>query len=217
MLTKTVLGSAVVLMLAGATPTYAQDPKETLIVAGPRTPESLDQEYPPTEAVHEMRRNVYERLLAYEMKAGEDGASYEDFSKLTGALAERWEVSPDYQSITFHLRPGVVSSAGHPLDADDVMWSFERGWNLKANFHWYMTQVLKIEDFETGFQKIDDMTIRVTTPHPSPLIDKIWANSDLGILDSDVKEPYIICLRNPYTLIFGHRSNCDLCWRHRMS
>mgnify|MGYP000458638633 CR=1 FL=1 len=36
-----------------------------------RTPESLDQEYPPTEAVHEARRNIYERLLGYASK--EDG------------------------------------------------------------------------------------------------------------------------------------------------
>ncbi len=33
----------------------------TLVVAGPRTPESLDQEYPPTEAGHEARRNITRR------------------------------------------------------------------------------------------------------------------------------------------------------------
>ncbi len=68
-----------------------------------------------------MRRNVNERLLGYEMKTGEDGTSYENFSKLTGALAESWEVGDVYKTITFHLRPDVVSSAGHPLNADDVM------------------------------------------------------------------------------------------------
>lgn len=178
------LGAAAVMALP-APPVSAQSAKDTLIVAGPRTPESLDQEYPPTEAVHELRRNVYERLLAYEMKGGEDGVSYEDFSKITGALAESWEVAPNFTSITFHLRPGVVSSAGNPLDADDVMWSFERGWNLKSNFHWYMTQILNIEDPETAFEKVDDMTVKVTIPKPSPLLEKLWINSDLGILDSD--------------------------------
>jgi len=34
---------------------FAQDAKSTLIT-GPRTPESLDHEYPPTEASHEARR-----------------------------------------------------------------------------------------------------------------------------------------------------------------
>ena len=50
------------------------------------------------------------------MKTGEDGVSYEDFSKITGALAERWEVAPDFKAITFHLRPGVVNGAGYPLE-----------------------------------------------------------------------------------------------------
>lgn len=191
LLMQAAIGALMVAAPWGGQAAWAQSPQETLIVAGPRTPESLDQEYPPTEAVHELRRNVNERLLAYEMKKAEDGISYEEFSKITGALAERWEVAPDFKSITFHLRPGVVSGAGHPLDADDVMWSFERGWNLKSNFHWYMTQILKIEDFDAAFTKVDDMTVRVSIPNASPLLEKLWINSDLGILDSDTMKEHL--------------------------
>ena len=162
---------------------FAQDAKTTLIVAAPRTPESLDQEYPPTEAVHEVRRNVYERLLGYAPKTV-DGIVYEDFSKIVGALAETWDVAPDKKSITFHLRKGVKSSAGNELIADSVMWSFERGWNLKSNFHWYMTQILKIASFQDAFSKVDDYTVKVSIPNSSPLIDRLWVNSDLGILDA---------------------------------
>jgi len=192
---RALLGATVAFAVAGTlanpVPAFAQAAKETLLVGGPRTPESLDQEYPPTEAVHEMRRNVYERLLTYEMKTGDDGVLYEDFSKITGALAEKYEVADDFKSITFHLRPGVVSGAGNTLAADDVMWSFERGWNLKSNFHWYMTQILKIEDFGAAFEKVDDMTVKVKIPNPSPLIAKLWTNSDLGILDSKVMKEKI--------------------------
>ncbi|WP_210240300.1 ABC transporter substrate-binding protein [Amaricoccus solimangrovi] len=190
-LLRTASACAAIALLWQGAPASAQAARDTLIVAGPRTPESLDQEYPPTEAVHELRRNVYERLLAYDMQTGEDGVSYEDFSKITGALAESWEVSPDFTSITFHLRPGVVSATGGALDADDVMWSFERGWNLKSNFHWYMTQILNIEDPAAAFQKIDDMTVKVTIPKPSPLLEKLWINSDLGILDADAMKPHL--------------------------
>jgi len=167
-----------------AAPAAAQDAKSTLVVAGPRTPESLDQEYPPTEAVHELRRNVYERLLTYAPKTGEDGVVYEDFSKIAGALAESWEVPPDKTSITFKLRKGVKSSAGNELNADAVLWSFERGWNLKSNFHWYMTQILKITSYQDAFSKIDDYTVKVSIPNSSPLIERLWINSDLGILDA---------------------------------
>jgi peptide/nickel transport system substrate-binding protein len=133
--------------------------------------------------VHEVRRNVYERLLGYASKI-EDGIKYEDFNKIEGALAETWELAADKKSITFHLRKGVKSSAGNELTADSVMWSFERGWNLKSNFHWYMTQILKIESFEEAFQKIDDYTVKVSVPNQSPLLERIWINSDLGILDA---------------------------------
>ncbi|WP_207003602.1 ABC transporter substrate-binding protein [Trinickia mobilis] len=168
----------------GSAPVLAQSNNSVLLVAGPRTPESLDQEYPPTEAGHEARRNIYERLLSYEMKPGENGVMVENFDKLKGALAESWETSPDKSSITFHLRKGVKSYAGNTLTADDAMWTFERGWNLKATFRWYMTQVLKIKDFNAAFKKIDDQTVKVTLPTPSPLIERLWVNNDLGIIDS---------------------------------
>ena len=158
---------------------------EVLVVAGPRTPESLDQEYPPTEASHEARRNIYERLLSYDSKEV-DGVKVENFEKLVGDLAERWEVSEDRASITFFLRPGVKSAAGNEMTADDVMWSFTRGWQKNATFRWYMGQIMGITDFDAAFQKVDDMTVRVNLPKPSPLIERIWVNNDLGILDAEL-------------------------------
>lgn len=177
-------GSVLAISMLAADAAHAQDAKATLIVAGPRTPESLDQEYPPTEAGHEARRNIYERLLAYAPVKNSDGVTVEDFGKIVGALAESWELSPDKTSITFRLRKGVKSAVGNELTADDLMWTFQRGWNLKATFRWYMTQVLKIEDFDKAFQKLDDYTVKVSIPNPSPLLDRIWVNNDLGILDS---------------------------------
>lgn len=167
-------------------PTLAQDASTTLIVAGPRTPESLDQEYPPTEAVMELRRNINEPLLMFGSMTGEDGVKYEDFSVIEGALAESWEMNDDLSSITFTLRDGVLSAAGNPLDADDVMWTWERGWALQANFHWYMSQVLGIDTFDGAFEKVDDMTVRVNLPGSNPLLEMIWTNIGLAILDSEL-------------------------------
>jgi peptide/nickel transport system substrate-binding protein len=171
------------LMFGTAVPALSQTAKEILVVAGPRTPESLELDYPSTEAVQEARKNVYERLLGYEMIKNADGVMVENFDKLVGALAENWKVSPDRSSITFHLRQ-AKSHAGNDLVADDVMWTFKRGWQLKATFYWYMHQMLKIQDFDAAFSKIDDNTVKVTLPGPSPLIERIWVNSDLGIIDA---------------------------------
>lgn len=182
-LARTLLAASLFGAVATSMPTWAQEAKSVLVVAGPRTPESLDQEYPPTEATHEARRNIYERLLAYEMKTV-DGVRVENFDKLTGALAESWQTSADKTSITFHLRKGVKSYVGNEMTADDVMWTFSRGWNKDANFRWYMTQILGVKSFDDAFKKIDNMTVKVTLPKTSPLIERIWVNNDLGILDS---------------------------------
>ncbi|EMZ2329709.1 MULTISPECIES: ABC transporter substrate-binding protein [Klebsiella] len=184
-----ILSTTAILWLASSGLANALTASETLLVGGPRTPESLDQEYPPTEASHEARRNIFERLLSYASKTDPaSGAKVEDFSKIEGDLAESYEIAPDHRSITFHLRKGVKSAAGNEMTADDVMWTFERGWNMKATFYWYMTQILKITDF-SAFQKIDDFTVKVTIPHPSLLLDRLWVNNDLGIIDSkDIKK-----------------------------
>jgi peptide/nickel transport system substrate-binding protein len=41
------------------------------------------------------------------------------------ALAKAWQVSPDGLKYTLHLRHGLRFSDGHPLDADDVLFSFK--------------------------------------------------------------------------------------------
>ncbi|HEX3725975.1 MAG TPA: ABC transporter substrate-binding protein, partial [Pirellulales bacterium] len=172
------------LVASTALPALAQDAMHTLVVAGPQTPESLDQEYPPTPAVMEVRRNINEPLLRFAPQVGKDGITYENFDKIIGGLADKWEVSPDMKSITFHLRKGVKSGAGNTLTVDDVMWTFQRGWALKANFYWYMSQVLNISSFDDAFKKIDDDTVQVNVPYSSPLLEKIWTNIGLGILDA---------------------------------
>lgn len=179
-----------VLALSTAMPALAQTASQTLVVAGPRTPESLDLDYPSTEAVNEARKNIYERLLGYEMVPNKDGILVENFDKVVGALAEKWEVSPDRKTITFHLRK-ATSHAGNQLTADDVMWTFKRGWELKGVFYWYVNQMLKITDFDAAFKKVDDMTVSVSAPEASPLIERLWVNPELGMIDATEVKKHI--------------------------
>ena len=41
------------------------------------------------------------------------------------SLAERWEFDPDSTTLTYELRPGLVWSDGEPIDAADVVFTYE--------------------------------------------------------------------------------------------
>ncbi|EJN09435.1 ABC transporter substrate-binding protein [Herbaspirillum sp. YR522] len=61
--------------------------------------------------------NVFDGLVEYD----------NDF-KLRPALAERWEVSKDSKTLTFHLRHGVKWHDGKPFTSADVKWTLENVW-----------------------------------------------------------------------------------------
>ena len=62
-------------------------------------------------------------------------------TEIVPALAERWEISPDGREYTFHLREGVkfhttpTFTPSRDLDADDVVFSFDR--QLRADSPWH--------------------------------------------------------------------------------
>jgi peptide/nickel transport system substrate-binding protein len=60
---------------------------------------------------------VYSGLLHYDP---------DDPTRITGDLAERWTVSPDGKTYTFHLRKGVKWHDGQPFSAADVKATFDR-------------------------------------------------------------------------------------------
>jgi peptide/nickel transport system substrate-binding protein len=54
-------------------------------------------------------------------------------NKIVPSLADRWTVSPDGKTYTFHLRPGIKFSNGQPVTSDDVAWTLNRFGNPKIN------------------------------------------------------------------------------------
>jgi peptide/nickel transport system substrate-binding protein len=67
--------------------------------------------------VQQATAGIYSGLLHYDP---------DDPSKIAGDLAERWTVSPDGRTYTFHLRKGVRWHDGQPFSAADVKASFDR-------------------------------------------------------------------------------------------
>lgn len=72
-------------------------------------------------------------------------------------LANRWEVSEDKLSFTFHLDPNAKWSDGKAITADDVVWSFEAMKNpehLTGSIQAIMKRLTKIE-------KLGERSVRI--------------------------------------------------------
>ncbi|MCR4268483.1 ABC transporter substrate-binding protein [Nitratireductor sp. ZSWI3] len=106
---------------------------------------------------------VYNRLL--EFKPGT--------TETEPGLAESWEISDDGLEYTFKLRPGVkfqttdFFTPTRDLNADDVIFSFER--QLKADHPWHQYVAgaaweyfngMGFPDLIESIEKVDDMTVR---------------------------------------------------------
>ncbi|HLY22808.1 MAG TPA: ABC transporter substrate-binding protein [bacterium] len=76
-------------------------------------------------------------------------------------LAERWEVSKDGLTWTFHLKSGVRWHDGHPFTADDVKYTIDAYADPKIN-----SQLRGNFEPVTGVEVVDPLTVRVATKTP---------------------------------------------------
>jgi peptide/nickel transport system substrate-binding protein len=80
------------------------------------------------------------------------------------ALAKSWTVSKDGLLYTIKLRQGLRFSDGHPLDADDVLFSFQL--YLDENVHAPQRDLLIVGDKPIVVRKIDSQTIAFELAKP---------------------------------------------------
>jgi oligopeptide transport system substrate-binding protein len=94
-------------------------------------------------------------------------------------VAQRWDISDDGLTITFHLNPLARWSNGDPMTAQDYVWSWQRALNpAMGNQYAYMLYPLvnaepyatgKLEDFtEVGVKALDAHTLQVRLNAPTP-------------------------------------------------
>lgn len=100
-----------------------------------------------------------------------------DLSPVPG-VAERWSVSPDGLTYTFHLRAEARWSNGEPVTARDFLASWQRILTPSlASDNAYLLYIVQnaeafhkghLVDFsQVGFSAPDDRTVRITLEHPA--------------------------------------------------
>jgi len=117
------------------------------------------------------------------VSSGDSGVCVADMSApgndgVVGRWVDRWESTPDFKTWTFHIRPGVKSWAGNEMTASDVIWTWQRAFEMKAVRYFFAnTMFLKSP---AGVEVIDTATVRFHLSAPSPLILKLMAMNYYG-------------------------------------
>ena len=195
---KPLLGlvAAVALLLAAA-PVKAQTRAETLRYVTGASVNTLDPNVPgSTREAFAVSLSTYDRLVSFGRKQL-NGKWVFDLDKITGELAESYEVSPDRMKLTFHLRKDAKFQDGSPVTAEDVKWSLDRAVTApvlgKAQL---LTGSLTSAD---QFKVIDPLTFEVTLPKPDKLalpnlatVYPIIINSKVAKANATPDDPWAI-------------------------
>src|SRR5712671_7943424 len=160
-----VVAVTAVSMAAGSV--QAQTRSETLRYVTGASVNTLDPNIPgSTREAFAVSLSTYDRLVSFGRKQL-NGKWVFDLGKITGELAESYEVSPDGLKLTFRLRKDAKFQDGSPVTADDVKWSLDRA---------VTAPVLGKAQLLTGsmtsaeqFKVIDPLTFEVTLPKPDKL------------------------------------------------
>ncbi len=160
------------LLLAGSVlsaplPAAAED-SDTLVIGRSMDVNSLDPARAFCDTCQFYLTAVYETLITL----GEDNKS------LVPNLAESWEVNDDFTEFTFHLKDAAFAD-GSPVEASDVVWTFERLKNLKGSPSFLMDGLVSAE-------AVDPRTIKITVEAPnSEFLNKVSAPYT-GIVNAEV-------------------------------
>ena len=154
------------LALCAGLPAFAQ---QSLVVCSEASPEGFDiVQYTAATTADASAETVYERLVQFAPGS----------TRIIPALAESWEISADGLTYTFTLRKGVEFhetpwfKPSRELNADDVLWSFERqrdkdhDWHELAPRGYPYFEAMGFAELIDEIEALDEHRVRFTLKHP---------------------------------------------------
>lgn len=106
----------------------------------------------------DLLQGVFEGLVKWDEK-----------NKIVPGMAEKWEVSPDGKTYTFHIRHGVKFHNGREMNADDVKYSFERACSPETKSTTapvYLKDIVGVSDRLSNKQGVSEISgIKVVDPY----------------------------------------------------
>ncbi len=165
-----VIAALLILLLSVSAAAAQDDATVTMIVT--RDPVSLDPHTTLDPGAPILLAYIYDTLV-YQTPTGE----------VLPSLAESWTVSEDGLSITFTLKPGIVFSNGEPVNADAVIFTFQRLQSVGQRSLIY-DEISNI----TAFEKVDDLTVTFQLEEPSATLLSALTYPYAGILEPSAVE-----------------------------
>ena len=156
---RTLLATSAATLAAPAviTDAHAATPKGVAVMA-----KQIDDivSFDPAESYEftngEVDANCYRRLIR---------PNLDDATKIDGDLAEKWEISKDGLTFTFHMRRDVVFDSGKPLTAHDAAFSLQRVVKLNKTPGFIITQFgFTPDNVDKLVQALDDNTLEMKLP-----------------------------------------------------
>ena len=125
-------------------------------------PQTTGQASQGGEGIRATGQTMYEGLVRWSIAAPGQPA------RLVPGLAESWTIDDAKTSWTFHLRHGVKFHDGSVFDADTVVWNFAKLMDRNAP-QFDQAQLAQAASYVgslSGYRKIDDDTVEITTKEP---------------------------------------------------
>ncbi|KOY17608.1 ABC transporter substrate-binding protein [Paenibacillus xylanivorans] len=124
---------------------------------------------------------IYDQLVTYGVKTvdGADVANTEDIQPM---LAESWEVSDDNTTYTFKIKSGLKFQSGNPVNADAVVYSFDRVAKSSSGSFLY-----GMADIKSVTAK-DDSTVEIVLNKANHMFTQIIAMYTFSIVDQKLVE-----------------------------